>query len=526
MGVLSLEIAGLYEHNTNPISGSRLGPNVDRESSLIRTVSVTGRYPVSPRLSLLLSVPYRTIRSPKDVGGSAAKHIDRHFEGLGDSILLGRYQVNGGAGGSSAPLHVLAGLRLPTGPANPNHTWRAADGTMILSRDPVLQPGFGTFDPIVGLQWSKPLSNGRNLYLSTLYRQTGGRNSYGYRYGNEFQATLGASLPVGRDVTFSPQLFAQFSAHDFDFRPLPGKHAGQVSNTGGQWLYFMPNVRVGSLEFDIQIPIYRKTNGNILNPKVILGVRTTTDVSLSRAAREKRLLREAGIAPRHGDFRVVSRGEVVDLAACAAPGKITLLEFASRHCGTCRSLTPTLEALLQRRPDLALRQIDVTDPTAPALTEYGVEATPSFLVIGRDGERVNPEPLGWEEVKSWLEQQEEADHAELGRTVPVCSRGEALDLTEHLAAGKVTVFQFFSPDCAACRTVSPAMRHLQESDPEVVFRRIDVGGGGEAVERYRIETTPTFLVFSEDGRLVGRTESPDVRRLSKLIRKAKQTPTR
>src|SRR2546428_9884239 len=221
----------------------------------MRTAQPTARYQVSPRLSLMLSVPYRDIQAPKDVGGLAVHHIDRHFEGLGDSLLLTRYQMGGGSQAAGARVHALVGMRLPTGSANPNHRWRAANGSLILSRDPVLQPGYGTADPIVGLQWSTPQPHGRALYAGTLYRLTGGRNNYGYRFGNEFQFTAGAALPLGGRVTFSPQFFGQISGHDFDLRPLPGKHLGEVPNTGGQWLYFMPNLRYGSLEFALHITV-------------------------------------------------------------------------------------------------------------------------------------------------------------------------------------------------------------------------------------------------------------------------------
>jgi hypothetical protein len=408
VGELSLELASSYENNTEPISGSGTGPNADRETSLIRTLSLTARYPVSERTTLMLAAPYRSIKSPKDVGGSAAKHIDRRFSGLGDAVLLGRHRIGGDAARQDAPLYVLAGLRLPTGSANPNHTWRAADGSEILSRDAVLQPGFGSWDPIVGLQWSRPLATDRTLFLGALYRRTGGTNDYGYRFGDEFQATVGASIPVGRGITFRPQLLAQVSGHDHDFRPLPGKQPGQVSNTGGRWLYFMPNFRVGSLEFDVQIPIYRKTNGNILNPKVILTVRTTADLALSSTARARRRLRQAPLTPGTGDFRVISRGEPVDLAAHAASGKITLFEFASERCAPCRSLTPELTALLRRRPDVALRQIDVTDPAAPARAQYGIEATPAFVVLDKEGAPVTCSPVPWDSARSWLDEPTEA----------------------------------------------------------------------------------------------------------------------
>jgi hypothetical protein len=282
---------------------------------------MTARYAVTPRLTLMLTVPHREIRSPKDVGGSADKHIDRHFSGLGDSLLLTRSQLNAPAPEEGPTYYALAGVRLPTGGANPNHTWTARDGSRILSRDPVLQPGFGSVDPIVGFQVARSLPGDRNVFLGLLYRHTGGTNDYGYRYGNEFQVTTGAALPLRRGITFTPQLFAQFSGHDRDFRPLPGKPSGIVSNTGGTWLYFMPNLRYGAVELSLQVPIYRKTNGNILNPKLILGLRTNVDLALTRHAREARDGRPAKrrdqLPPRSGEGG--GRGPAREGACQASP---------------------------------------------------------------------------------------------------------------------------------------------------------------------------------------------------------------
>jgi thiol-disulfide isomerase/thioredoxin len=413
--VLSLDLSTLYENNTDPISGTGSGPNADHESSVIRTTALTARYTASPRLAWTLAVPYRSIRSPKDVGGSSAKHIDRSFRGLGDTILLARYQLDPAAPNGGGRVYTLAGVRLPTGSANPNHIWRASDGSLILSRDAVLQPGFGTYDPIVGFQWTPPRSSGRTLYLGALYRHTSGTNGYGYKYGHEFQLTAGASVPMGRNLTFSPALFGQFSGHDRDYDPLPGKHRGVVSNTGGRWLYFIPTLRYGNVELNVQLPVYRKTNGNILNPDVILVVRMSRDLPLTRSARIHRRQRSLpkGITPGAGDFQVISRGERLDLRASAVPGKITLVEFVSRHCLACRAIAPELTALLSRRSDVAVRQIDITAPSAPAAVQYGIEATPAFFVLAQDGTQVNEEPMGFDEVRSWLEKQAAAGAGEV-----------------------------------------------------------------------------------------------------------------
>lgn len=501
--------------------GSSLGPNAEHESSLIRSTLLTARYATNTRLSLILSIPYREITSPKEVGGSTAKRIERSFRGLGDAIALARYQLNQPKASNAATFHALVGLRMPTGEANPNHTWTAADGSQILSRDPVLQPGFGTWDPIIGFQWTKPQPKGRSFFVGTIYRHTGGTNEYGYRYGSEFQFTAGAALPMGQKVTFVPQLMGQFSGYDHDWQPLPGKTAGRVGNTGGKWLYFLPNVRYGNVELNVQIPVYRKTNGNILNPSIVIRARTNFDLALTKAARAQRALR-GGIVPLSGDFKVISRGESVDLAQHAASQKITVFEFASRKCGVCQSVTPKLNAILKQRPDVAVRLVDVTESSAPARAQHQIETTPAFFVVDRNGAKLSAKAMNFDEVCGWLDGQNGACEKELVDAIPVISRGEKVDMKEHLAQDKVTVFQFFTPTCVSCRAIAPGLRQIVE-DAGVSVKRIDVSDNQSAVvEQYRIKTTPTFYVFSAGGQLVGQMASADYGRLAQLVEQAKK----
>lgn len=515
-GTLAFEIASIVENNQTAINGSGTASNPEHETSLIRTLLFTTRYPVSPRLSLLMSLPYKDIHAPKDAGGLADKHIERSYSGPGDLMMLANYRLNSPAKATDATFGALMGVRFPTGNAEANHVWIAADGTRIITRDPVLQPGFGTVDPLLGFQWSKPQPRGRSLYLGALYRPTVMTNCCGYRFASEFQFNTGMSLPLGRKLTFSPQLFGQFAGHDYDSMPLPDHAAGRVANTGGTWLYFLPNVRYGSFEFNLQIPVYRRTNGSILNPNLVFGVRTNFNLPVTREARVRKTM--------PGDFKVISRGERVDLQAHAVPGKITLFQFASDTCDSCKALTPMLRIILAQRPDIALREVNVTWPNAPASEQYGVTGTPSFLIVGKNGARMSDVPTDFEHVQAWLEKQTDADNTELAKSVSVISHGEEVRLKDHLVAKKVTVIQFFTPTCDSCRSVASGLRYTVEREAGLALKRIDVSDDqSPVVAQHHVEVTPMFIVYSTTGRLVGRLVGTDFVQLLRLIEEAKRS---
>src|SRR5467141_2419572 len=92
---------------------------------------------------------------------------------------------------------------------------------------------------------------------------------------------------------------------------------------------------------------------------------------------------------READVEIIAHGEEVDLAQHVVPGKYTLFDFYAVWCPPCRALSPALERLAARRPEmLALRKVDIVDWTMPVAAQHHVESLPYLVLFDGEGRRV------------------------------------------------------------------------------------------------------------------------------------------
>lgn len=93
-----------------------------------------------------------------------------------------------------------------------------------------------------------------------------------------------------------------------------------------------------------------------------------------------------------GGVEVVNRdrpGQPVDLARFVVPGKTTIFDVYSEYCGPCVAVAPMLEELARRRPDIAVRKIDINRPGVQGI-DWSSPAAEAHVSPGPDGERGIP----------------------------------------------------------------------------------------------------------------------------------------
>lgn len=87
---------------------------------------------------------------------------------------------------------------------------------------------------------------------------------------------------------------------------------------------------------------------------------------------------------------VATKGAPYNINSIIVPGYTTIVEFAATWCHFCQGLKPKLEQLVNSRPDVVLRLMDMTDKnsqaSAQAIQEFNIQTLPYIRVYGPTGQ--------------------------------------------------------------------------------------------------------------------------------------------
>ena len=75
-------------------------------------------------------------------------------------------------------------------------------------------------------------------------------------------------------------------------------------------------------------------------------------------------------------------------------GKV-LVDFFATWCGPCKMLSPVLEELAEKHPEISVLKIDV-DEVGPLAARFGIQAIPT-LILFKDGQQIDKR-LGYQNM--------------------------------------------------------------------------------------------------------------------------------
>ena len=85
---------------------------------------------------------------------------------------------------------------------------------------------------------------------------------------------------------------------------------------------------------------------------------------------------------------VRGNGQNIDLSSVLKPGKVIIVDFFADWCGPCKLLSPQLEQLAAKNPDVYLCKIDIVDWKKPIVKQFNLHGIPDVRVYDRSGHQV------------------------------------------------------------------------------------------------------------------------------------------
>lgn len=94
--------------------------------------------------------------------------------------------------------------------------------------------------------------------------------------------------------------------------------------------------------------------------------------------------------------------------------------------------------------------------------------------------------------------------------VRTISKGQQVALTDYLAPGKRTVFDFFSEFCGPCKMLAPKLEKLAQTRLDLAIVKVDINRPGiqgidwqsPVARQYKLQSIPHLKVFGADGKLL------------------------
>jgi len=207
------------------------------------------------------------------------------------------------------------------------------------------------------------------------------------------------------------------------------------------------------------------------------------------------------------------------VSACggaATPRQTTVMSLSNLDCATCGE--DLARAVIQEdgvyKTAFDRRRVELTVVAAPRVSALALalRRRPAKEDFG-----ILPGP-GQGSYVAWAKAPEGADVREIakgGEDVPA--------LAPHLAAGKVTVFDFSATWCEPCRKLDEHVLAIVAARRDVAYRKLDVGDWDTPLGlRYLkgVKELPYVLIFDAKGQRVEAMSGLDLGRFDRALEKA------
>ncbi len=222
----------------------------------VTTISLTGAWGLNENLTLGFTLPYL---NRQDVREPHAEDGEVEIESLGDSKGIGDLTVYGlwrffADPGADANASVLFGIKTPTGKDDEY----SPEGERL---EQEFQPGSGSWDPFVGLAYSRGFGRwGLDASTTYLFATEGSQDT---DLGDLVTYNLGLSYALNQDAAVRWGLVLELNGL---WRDKLEENGETERNSGGHWLNLAPGLTASGKHWtgfaNVGFPIVNEPNGD------------------------------------------------------------------------------------------------------------------------------------------------------------------------------------------------------------------------------------------------------------------------
>ena len=111
--------------------------------------------------------------------------------------------------------------------------------------------------------------------------------------------------------------------------------------------------------------------------------------------------------------------------------------------------------------------------------------------------------------------------------IQTVSRGEAIVVRDHVASGKITMFDFFADWCGPCHLLTPKLERLVLNHDNLALRKVDISdwdtpAAKQATEEFKMPGLPYVRIYDDRGQLLGAVHGNHIDQVGRIVERGRR----
>ncbi len=120
-----------------------------------------------------------------------------------------------------------------------------------------------------------------------------------------------------------------------------------------------------------------------------------------------------------------------------------------------------------------------------------------------------------------------SEEEKVGLDIKTASRGEDIQLQDHLAPGKTTIFDYYADWCGPCQLLSPKLERLLLKYKHLALRKVDIRNwetkaAKQATKAFGLPGLPYVRIYGPKGKVLGVVHGNHIEKIEEIIARSQK----